>query len=106
MDFGLDKIGRSITFEFVYKNYTINIADYLSHRPDGSDLKPEGKISIMIMKRGDNLSTETVERLASYMMDRMDCITVACGSVLEIGPMSNDQAMYHLLNAIDLIIPN
>ena len=90
----------SITFEFIYKNYTINFADYLING------QAEGKISILIQKNGHDLSSKTVERLADYMMGYMKGVTCACNNIIEVAPQPNDQVMYYLMIAIDLIIPN
>jgi hypothetical protein len=97
MEFSIDGL-RSVTFEFVYQAYTINIADYL----DGA--KPEGKISVMVQRYGQDLSSKTVERLAAYVDQRISGVATACNNVIEINIRNDDQFMVHLFNAINLLL--
>jgi hypothetical protein len=98
MEFSIDG-SRSVTFEFVYQAYTINVADYLSESG-----KPEGKISVMVQRYGQDLSSKTVERLAAYVNERIDGVAIACNNVIELNIRNTDQFMVHLFNAINLLL--
>ena len=93
MEFEINR--GSVAFEFVYKNYTISIADFIH----GGE--PDGKISILIQKHGQYLSSKTVARIADYMMSRMDGISVECNRFIELAAHNTDQVMYCLLKAIE-----
>lgn len=95
----------SVSFEFVYKNYTINIADYYLYR-QSNIIPPAGKISVMVQKRGYDLSTKSIERIANYLNPRMKGNVIACGNVIEVNLSDDDQFMYFLMNGIDMILPN
>ena len=98
MEFSLDT-SRSITFEFVYESYTINVADYLDELG-----RPEGKISVLIQKHGENISSKTVERLAAYIDQRIKGVAVGGSTVIEISIQHDDQFMIHLLNSIKILL--
>lgn len=93
---------KSITFEYLYGTFTISIADYLM-----GDGTPDGKISILIRKFGENLSTKSIERIAAYIQPRLikNGVVVACNNVIELNIDKSEQFMYHLHNALDIIFP-
>ena len=92
---------KSITFEYLYKNVVISIADYL--KGDGT---PEGKISVLIRKNGEDLSTKSVEMIAAHIQNRMTTgVAMACNNVIEINIGRREQFMYLLHNAIDIVLP-
>lgn len=97
-------------FEFVYGNYVINIADYtreVSYQHGYSTIEPEGKISVLIEKHGEQLSDQTVKKLAYFINQRIlgSVITSSC-NMIDLNIQSTDQFMKVLLDAIDIIIPN
>jgi len=98
----------SITFEFVHGDYTINIADYTSrHRPlmGFGEPKPEGKISLLIQKHGKTISDVSVKLIGTYVNNRIVGNVSTGSGAIDINLRQHDQFMYHLLRAIDLIIP-
>jgi len=103
-----DMSERSVGFEFIYGDYTINIADYTTrHRPlmGFDEPKPEGKISVLIQKHGRTLSNESVQLIGTYVNNRIvGNLSVTVG-IINIGIRQHDQFMYHLMKGIDLIIP-
>lgn len=98
MKFSLDT-SRSVTFEFVYGPYTINVADYLDENG-----RPEGKISVLIQKHGEDLSSKTVGRLAAYIDMRINGVAIGGNTVIEISIQQNDQFMNSLLNSIKILL--
>jgi uncharacterized membrane-anchored protein YjiN (DUF445 family) len=93
---------NSITFEYLYKNVVISIADYL--KGDGT---PDGKISVLIRKNGEDLSEKSVEMIAAHIQNRMiRGIATACNNVIEINIGRDEQFMYLLHNAIDVVLPS
>lgn len=92
---------KSITFEYLYKQVVINIADYL--RGDGT---PEGKVSVLIQKNGESLSLKSVEMIAAHIQNRMTTgIAAVYNDVIEINIGRREQFMYLLHNAIDIVLP-
>lgn len=92
--------GNSIVFEFIYKSFNISIADYTNCG------EPENKISVVIDKHGQSLSSKTVERIAEYINHRIKGVAVACNGMLELNLYRDDQFMLILQNALDIIIPS
>jgi hypothetical protein len=98
----------SVNFEFVHGPFTINIADYTrehGYQPSYSSIEPEGKISVLVQRYGETLSPKTVERLADYIEARIKGVCVSSNHVMELGLQQDDQFMYYLLKALDIIIP-
>ena len=92
---------KSITFEYLYKNVVISIADYLM-----GDGTPEGRVSVLIRKNGDDLSNKSIEMIAAHIQNRMTKgIATPCNNVIEINIGRSDQFMYLLHNAIDVVLP-
>jgi len=98
----------SVCFEFVHGPFTINVADYTTEctpQPSYSSIEPEGKISVLVQRYGDDLSPNTVEKLADYIEARIKGVCVSVNNVIELGLQQDDQFMYYLLRALDIIIP-
>lgn len=92
---------KSVSFEYLYRNVVINIADYL--QGDGT---PDGKISVLIQKNGESLSEKSIEMIAAHIQNRMTTgIAMACNDVIEINIGRREQFMYLLHNAIDIVLP-
>jgi hypothetical protein len=98
MKFSIDA-SRSVTFEFVYGSYTINVADYINAMG-----RPEGKISVLVQKHGENLSSKTVERLAAYINQRIEGVAIGGVTVIEISIQHDDQFMNYLLDSIRILL--
>jgi hypothetical protein len=92
---------RSIIFEFVYKSFVFSFADYTQLQT----WKPEGKISISIERQGTKLSSKTNERIAAFINNRIQGSAWVVGDFIEIKAWPHDQIMYHLMSAVDIIIP-
>ena len=91
----------SVTFEYLYKNVMISIADY--RMGDGT---PEGKISVLIQRHGENLSTKSIDMISAHIQNRMvKGVATPCNNIIEINIGPNDQFMYLLHNAIDVVLP-
>jgi formylmethanofuran:tetrahydromethanopterin formyltransferase len=92
---------KSVSFEYLYGGYTISIADYL--QGDGT---PDGRITILIQRLGESLSTKSVERIADYISQRLENgIAMACNHIIDINIDRNEQFMYHLHNALNILFP-
>jgi len=91
---------KSVIFEFNYKNFVFSIADYVD-----DDFNPKGKISILIEKHGVSLSSKTVERIAAFIGMRIVGQVWTNNDLIEINSANIDQAMLHLMEAVDAIVP-
>jgi hypothetical protein len=96
-------VTNSVVFDFRYGRYTISIADYISN--DSIHI-PEGKISVMILKGSDQLSSKTVDRLARYVDQRVKGTVTANDSMIDINLEEDDQFMNHLMAGMRLLLHN
>ena len=89
----------SVVFEFVYGNYTVSIADYTRGG------RPEGKVSIMILRNGNTLSKDSLERIAAFAGNRIRGVITVNNDVFDIRAFDDDQVMYEILNALKFVLP-
>ncbi len=95
----------SIAFDFIYKAYQINIADFCRLDKDGTVI-PEEKISVLISKRGTSLSKITMNMISTYINLRICGITsTSPGGVLDVYLNPSDQFMLILMDALNVIVP-
>jgi hypothetical protein len=90
----------SVVFEFVYGNYTISIADYTRGG------RPEGKVSIMILRNGSPLSTKSLERIAAFAGNQIRGVITVSNDVLDLRALDDDQVMYEIINALKFVLPS
>jgi len=89
----------SVIFEFNYKNFVFSIADYVD-----DEFNPKGKVSILIERHGVSLSSKTVERIVAFIGDRIVGEVWTDNNLIEIDAANIDQAMLHLMEAVDIVV--
>jgi hypothetical protein len=98
MKFG--PITNSVTFEFKFVGYTINIADYVS---DDNIPVPEGKLTVYISKNDETLSRDCLQLLAGYINHRTKGNTTVSVNVLVLDSQEDSDFMQALLAGLILL---
>jgi hypothetical protein len=91
----------SVSFEFDYKNYVINVADYVTAH---QKIEPVGKVSVMITKHGKSISRESNLLIAAFISNRIQGSAWASDKIIEVSLHERDQFMWALMDGMKLII--
>jgi len=98
-------VRSSVAFQFIYKSYVINIADYYHSACVEGTIIPDGKISVMISKHGKALSKATMKKISFYINLRITGFTLPSEGILHMSLEPHDQFMQTLMNALNVIVP-